>query len=179
MNAAVNAAARITFESVTTPAQIQAVADLAAPIWREQFTPIIGSAQVAYMLQAWQSPSAIAQQMQEGAHYFLTRLPEAYIGYFSWTPDTATSGKISKFYLLHTYHGKGYAQAMMQFLEKEAIQKHISILWLRVNRHNHKAIRFYHKSGFHIVRDIYEEIAPGYYLDDHIMEKCLQHGSSA
>ncbi len=164
----------LVFESVSTPETIQTVAQLAIPIWREQFTPIIGQAQVAYMLEAWQSPSAIEQQIQEGTQYFLVREPQEYIGYLAWIPHIDQTGKISKFYLLHTYHGCGYAVRMMQFLESLAIDANVKSLWLQVNRHNHRAIAFYKKCGFQRVRDRLEEIAPGYFIDDHVMEKRMQ-----
>ena len=172
------AIALITCDPVDTPEKIQRVADLAVPIWREQFTPIIGPAQVTFMLEDWQSPPAITEQILHGTYYYLVRNHADYVGYCAWIPDQHGYAKISKFYLLHEYHGKGYAQEMMQFLEKEAKRHHQSTLWLQVNRKNHRAIHFYHKCGFHIARDRYEEIGPGYFIDDHVMEKHLQPGAN-
>ena len=47
-------------EQVRSPAQIEQCALLAEAIWREYYTPIIGEAQVAYMLEHFQSAEAIA-----------------------------------------------------------------------------------------------------------------------
>ncbi len=161
-------------EAVCTPTQIQVVADLAVPIWREQFTPIIGAEQVAFMLDDWQSPPAISKQIAQGTYYYLVTLDTIPIGYSAWIPEQDAFAKVSKFYLLHQYHGKGYAQQMMLFLEAEAKRHGRHTLWLQVNRKNHRAIRFYLKCGFHISRDRYEEIGPGFFIDDHIMEKRLE-----
>lgn len=163
----------VMFHLVETPADIQIVADLAVPIWREQFTPIIGSEQVAYMLEAWQSPAAIKDQMHQGTRYYLVELQQTPIGYLAWIPTEDGNAKISKFYLLHDYHGQGYAGIMMSFIEQKAREAKMQTLWLQVNRHNHRAIAFYRKCGFQTLRDRLEEIAPGYYIDDHIMEKSL------
>ena len=45
----------IKISSAETSAQIIEVADLANTIWTEHFTPLIGSAQVYYMLEKFQS----------------------------------------------------------------------------------------------------------------------------
>ena len=161
----------LVFVPVTQPDQIQSVSDLAGPIWRESFTSIVGPEQVEFMLVDWQSPQAINTQIQEGARYFLAMLQKQAIGYCAWIGNTDGRAKISKFYLCSTHYGKGFAQQMMQFLESEAHHAGMHTLWLQVNRHNHRAIRFYHKSGFRIVRDQYQQVGPGFFIDDHIMEK--------
>jgi ribosomal protein S18 acetylase RimI-like enzyme len=130
------------------------------------------------MLDDWQSPRAISAQIQTGANYYLiTSNPEhPPIGYISWEPHTDTSppsAKVSKFYLGHAFHGRGYAKQMMDFIEEKVEEKGIMLLWLQVNRHNHRAIHFYQKVGFVVTRDQRKEIGPGFFIDDHIMEKNL------
>ena len=50
-------------ERVRTPAQIAAVAALARETWTRHYVPIIGVAQVEYMLEKFQSEEAIARQI--------------------------------------------------------------------------------------------------------------------
>ena len=49
---------KIAFVPVETPEQISELCSLAAEIWRQHFTPIIGADQVEYMLEKFQSPAA-------------------------------------------------------------------------------------------------------------------------
>lgn len=164
---------------VHTPEQIRAVADLAVPIWQKQFTPIIGPEQVAFMLEDWQSPMAIKKQIQAGAKYFLVQQTENNrpIGYLAWIREPKLippSAKVSKFYLMHAEHGRGYAQQMMQFIEENLKDAGVTRLWLQVNRQNHRAICFYKKVGFSVIRNHREEVGPGFFIDDHIMQKNME-----
>ncbi|MGB0563820.1 MAG: GNAT family N-acetyltransferase, partial [Spirulinaceae cyanobacterium] len=55
-----------------TPEQFATIARLARSIWIAHYTPIIGAAQVDYMLAKFQSAEAIAAQVQtEGYRYYL------------------------------------------------------------------------------------------------------------
>ena len=47
------------FTQVTEESQVRAVAVLALEIWRQHYTPILGTAQVEYMLTRFQSVDAI------------------------------------------------------------------------------------------------------------------------
>ena len=61
----------VQFVPVTTPQQIDAVAGLAREIWYEYYVPLIGRAQVDYMVAKFQSSGAVAAQLREGYEYFL------------------------------------------------------------------------------------------------------------
>ena len=61
----------IQFVPVTTPQQLDAVAGLAHEIWYEYYVPLIGRAQVDYMVSRFQSSEAMAQQIREDYEYFL------------------------------------------------------------------------------------------------------------
>ena len=56
--------------------------------------------------------------------------------------------EISKFYILKKYHGTGTASLMMDFCITEARHKGYKTLWLSVYEENHRAIRYYEKTGF-------------------------------
>src|SRR4051794_26833360 len=60
-----------SIHSVTTNTDIEHIVLLARRIWTEHYVPIIGSAQVDYMLEHFQSKVAIAQQIKQGHEYFL------------------------------------------------------------------------------------------------------------
>ena len=54
--------------------EIPVLAKLAAEIWREHYTPLLGPAQVAYMVDKFQSEAAIRRQLeQEHYRYYFFR----------------------------------------------------------------------------------------------------------
>src|SRR5678816_1259312 len=71
----------LQFVPVTTPAQFEVVAALAREIWDEYYVPLIGRAQVDYMVSKFQSSGAMAGQVREGYEYFLTERDGRSIGY--------------------------------------------------------------------------------------------------
>ena len=57
--------------TTTTDEEIKAVAVLANEIWHQHFIPIIGEAQVDYMVEKFQSYPAISNQIKkDGYEYF-------------------------------------------------------------------------------------------------------------
>ena len=68
-------------------ADIEAVVVLAQEIWNQHFVPIIGQEQVDYMLEKFQSASAIAQQIADGYEYYIVREHDHDVGYFAIVPD--------------------------------------------------------------------------------------------
>ncbi len=160
----------LTFIPVQTDAAIATVAELAVPIWQECFTPIIGAEQVAYMLDAWQSPHAIRCQMAEGARYVLVQRKHTPIGFYALHITAPGSCKLSKLYLLRTMRHRGYGCAMLQEAMRQARAQQCKTLWLQVNRHNTQAILFYQKAGFQTMREQRQDIGQGFTIDDFIME---------
>ena len=64
----------IEITNVRSSEQIGTVARLADTIWREHYVPIIGGAQVDYMLKRFQSIQAITEQVEHGHNYLLATL---------------------------------------------------------------------------------------------------------
>ncbi len=62
---------------------LRKVEALAAEIWTEHYTPIIGSRQVAYMLEKFQSFGAIKKQVPEGMRYYLMHWKGEAVGYMA------------------------------------------------------------------------------------------------
>ena len=56
---------------VRTAEEIRVVADLAENVWTEHYTPLIGAAQVAYMMEKFQCVSAITEPIRQGYRYYL------------------------------------------------------------------------------------------------------------
>lgn len=66
---------QVRFVSAATPDRIAVVAALADKVWNEHYTGLLAPAQIAYMVDKFQSAGAIARQIaQEGYRYFLLEL---------------------------------------------------------------------------------------------------------
>ena len=151
-----------------------AVAALARVIWTEHFVPLIGQAQVDYMLAHLQSAAAIAEQIEDGAEYWLLQVDEANAGYFALIPDAATgSAMLSKFYLRAEQRGKGLGRRMMQFVESRCRALELHELWLTVNRGNAAPIAIYAHLGFGVTGTQVKEIGGGFVMDDYRMSRKL------
>ena len=151
---------------------ITVVADLADEIWREHYIPIIGLAQVDYMLDKFQSAEAIEQQIKEGAMYYLIEYKHTPIGYLSFY-FKKNSLFLSKIYVKSSLRGKGFGRKAMSFVEDEAGKNSRNTISLTVNKNNNRSIEAYRKMGFKKVKPVVMDIGGGFVMDDFIMEKEL------
>jgi ribosomal protein S18 acetylase RimI-like enzyme len=157
---------------VADAGQIQTVANLARDIWTEHYTPIIGRAQVDYMLERFQSVAAITSQLAHGCHYVLIHHAGVAGGYLAFIPEPETrSLMISKIYVRSATRSLGLGCRLMAYAEEQARQRQLATLWLTVNKHNTASIAWYRKRGFTEVRELVQEIGGGFVMDDYRMEK--------
>jgi len=162
----------IIFEGVKSPEQTQRVANLAKEIWPEVFTPIIGAAQVAYMLAKFQSAEAIDSQLAERYRYYLARQENTDIGYMAVIPDFDNRNMmLSKLYVKKSSRGCGVGKRMLDIVEQECIDEKLETLWLTVNRLNIDAIAWYERQEFVNEKAMKKDIGAGFFMDDYIMKK--------
>ncbi|WP_435171948.1 GNAT family N-acetyltransferase [Paenibacillus glycanilyticus] len=163
---------KIEFTKVHTADQITLVARLAGQIWREHYVSMITIEQIDYMIEKFQSVSAITDQIRnQGYEYYLLQQQDgSAAGYLSIRAD---NGKLflSKFYVSKEHRGRGYASQAMAFIEQLCKERGLSHIWLTVNRDNASSIAVYEKKGFVNVREQVADIGNGYVMDDFIMEK--------
>jgi GNAT superfamily N-acetyltransferase len=163
----------IQFVPVTTAAQFDAIASLAHAIWYEYYVPLIGRAQVDYMVSTFQSSAAVAAQLREGYEYFITERDGQRIGYCAVQPEPAEGSLfLSKLYLLRDARGAGPGRVCMEFIEQLARRRGLKLLWLTVNKGN-PAVKAYERLGFRIAADLVMDIGGGFVMDDFRMEKQL------
>lgn len=160
--------------TVQSSEQIKQVALLAKQIWQQHFTPIIGEAQVCYMLNKFQSTDAIKQQINEGVVYFAAQKNNELIGYMALIPDQAQAKvMLSKLYVSETYRGKGVGKRLLNQAEDFSKQLKSNQLWLTVNRYNNQTINWYQRQGFVIMDEQKKAIGDGFIMDDFIMQKSV------
>jgi len=164
---------RIRFTEVKHSELIGKIAGLASSVWREYYTPLIGKAQVDYMLSRFQSPEAIQKQIEEGYRYYLFRDKEGdFIGYLGFV-FRGCEMFLSKIYLRRESRGFGYAREALKFLERRARKRRCFKITLTVNKHNHNSICAYEKMGFVKTDSLVQDIGNGFVMDDYRMEKFL------
>tara|TARA_B110000902_G_scaffold134295_2_gene155763 strand:+ start:2501 stop:3013 length:513 start_codon:yes stop_codon:yes gene_type:complete len=155
-------------KQVLSEEDITTVAILAKQIWTQHYTPIIGIAQVDYMLAKFQNEAAISNQIEEGYDYTLWQAKEP-IGYLSLLHQN-DGLFISKIYLLLHERGKGYGKQMMDYAIAAAKAEKHKRIRLTVNKYNDKSIAAYEKLGFIKKNEVVFDIGKGYFMDDFEME---------
>ena len=163
----------VTPEAVKTEEQYQEVAILAKEIWQEHYEPIIGRAQVEYMVGKYQTADAIKVQVeQEDYEYYLIKTFGGISGYFSIHKEEEALF-LSKFYIAKRFRGRGYARQALNYLEQLCMDNQLKKIWLTVNRNNSDSIRIYENLGFTKTRMKVSDIGDGFVMDDYVMEKVL------
>jgi len=165
---------KVKITRVSTSEQINSIARLAREIWEQYFTPIIGSAQVDYMLGKFQSAGAIQAQIEAGASYYQATNRDALLAYAAVVPDRHNHKlMLNKLYVKELARGNGVGSELLCFVEQHCCQSSIKYLWLTVNRFNLASIAWYQRRGFTVVDEVNKDIGNGFFMDDFVMEKSL------
>ncbi|HEU4601437.1 MAG TPA: GNAT family N-acetyltransferase [Steroidobacteraceae bacterium] len=164
----------LEFAPVCNTEQLDAIAAMAREIWYEYYVPIIGRAQVDYMVTKFQTAEAMAAQIASGYEYFVVRRDASEIGYFALQPQP-DEGRLflSKLYLLARSRGAGTGRACMEFIERLGRERGLGMLWLTVNKGN-PSVKAYERLGFRIAAEIVIDIGDGFVMDDYRMQKDLR-----
>lgn len=162
----------IAVREVRCDNDIKIIVELADEIWTRHYTPIIGTDQVRYMLDHFQSFKAIDKQISEGMTYFLLYFDAEPVGYMASKPDDDDMF-LSKIYVLSQMRGKGiggYGMNLLASMAREQGYRHVS---LTVNKNNSDSIRAYEKFGFINLGPLQTDIGHGFIMDDYLMKKKL------
>jgi len=165
---------------VSSAEDIQQVAALAHEIWTNHYVPIVGQEQVDYMLEMFQSSSAISAQIENGYDYYLVFDGGGVAGYFALVPSPRDSTLLlSKIYIRSDFRGKGLGKAVIEFAEKQCAALGLRTLWLTVNKRNVNSIAFYNSLGFSKESSIVNDIGKGFVMDDFKMVKRVSFNARA
>jgi GNAT superfamily N-acetyltransferase len=146
---------------------INQICDLAKIIWQKHYPPIIGQAQVDYMLKNMYNFESVLDQINnKGQQFYFILQEKKTIGFLSVTNEGSDCWMLNKFYVLEEKAGKGLGTNTLEELKKIIHPKKIR---LTVNRNNFRSINFYFKNGFRIDSVAQFDIGEGYIMDDFIM----------
>ncbi len=153
--------------NVTTREDVERLASIAEPIWREHFTPLIGKEQVRYMLDKFQSPDALERQLADGYTYKILIVNGQDAGYMG-THREEKRLFLSKLYIDKRFRGRGLSHTMLDDCKKQAAG--LDAIYLTCNKYNDGSIAVYKKAGFEVIDSVVTDIGGGFVMDDYIFE---------
>jgi ribosomal protein S18 acetylase RimI-like enzyme len=153
---------------------INSIGYLAYQIWPSAYKDILNFEQLHYMLQYFYSPEALRDQMLKKHHVFLLAETEDEepIGFASFSQAQKGIFKLHKLYVLPGLQNMNVGRSLLECVLEECIVEGADKLQLNVNRNN-KAVSFYEKLGFKIIKEEDVDIGNGYLQEDYVMEKNL------
>lgn len=149
--------------------KISELCKLAKTIWSEHYLPIIGQAQVDYMLENFQSEKAVSEQIKDGYLYFLIKSDGENCGYLAIQPQ-GDKLFLSKFYIHSDFRGRGLGRKTFDFVVEFARKLNLPKIKLTVNKYNDNSVAVYKKLGLKIADSIVSDIGNGFVMDDYVFE---------
>ncbi len=146
--------------------------NLAHEIWPSAYLEILGRAQLDYMLDRIYSLPSLEHQFSVLNHSFIlateNEIPLGFASYSSHQ-DTKTVYHLNKIYVVPGQQGKKIGKQMLDYVISAIKENDATSLQLNVNRYN-KALHFYEKQGFKIIREEDIDIGEGYFMNDYVLE---------
>ena len=156
----------IMIKKVISKQEILITANLAEVIWNEHYVPIIGQEQINYMIDKFQSPLAIENQIStENYEYYLIYHLSEPSGYLS-VRHTGNELFLSKFYVIKEKRGTGLGKKGFGFIAGRAKELGAQRITLTVNKNNNNSIKAYESLGFKNDGPVIADIGGGYVMDD-------------
>lgn len=150
------------------PDELPCIAALAEFIWWRCYPPLIGPAQVHYMLGRGYALPALREAQQNGTRFSLLRLAGVPIGFSAWRHES-DAAFLDKLYLHPAFHGTGLGRWLIDASCRQMASEGVDRVRLRVNRHNRPAIRAYERAGFFVSGSDCQPIGGGFVMDDYRM----------
>jgi GNAT superfamily N-acetyltransferase len=158
------------------PGDIPLIRDMAYKIWPQTYSSILSQEQLEYMLGRLYNEKTLHEQMEQDVEFILAYDGVHPVGFASFGLLTPGVYKLHKLYVLPSQQGKGTGRFIIEQLVKAMKTKGATTLQLNVNRQN-KAMSFYEKLGFAVIRQEDIDIGNGYFMNDYVMEKSLSQES--
>ena len=139
---------------------------IASEIVKKYYDPLLGAEQNDYMIEKFQSESAIREQLSRGYRYYIAQDGFRAIGFLGFY-TRKDHLYLSKFYLSEGERGKGYGRKMLDFCVQNAKNDGLCAIELNVNKRN-ASVAIYERFGFKRIRSETNDIGHGYYMDDYV-----------
>jgi len=145
------------------------VSTIANIVWREYYSSIFSKEYLDYIIDLFQSESAIKEQMDNGYIYTFIKVGEEKVGYYALKMN-GDDLRIYKFYIRKEYRGKGIGSKAFNEMVSFAKSQNMRTISLNVYKGNFSAIQMYSSKGFKMKCKESTSIGKGYILDDFVME---------
>jgi diamine N-acetyltransferase len=151
---------------------LETIHDLAFKIWPSAYEEILGKAQVNYMLDKIYSLSSLQHQFSVLKHQFIMAVEDDVpVGFASFSAhEDPKVYHLNKIYVLPGQQGRNVGKQILDYIISEIKTDGAISLQLNVNRYN-KALHFYEKQDFKIIREEDIDIGSGYFMNDYVMER--------
>ena len=155
---------------------IPIIRSLAQEFWPIAFASILSEQQIKYMMEMMYSPASLEKQMDKGHRFVIAIKNGEQVGYMSYEIDCENSNKtkIHKLYISPKSQRMGIGKAMVYFVAQQALKANNKAIYLNVNKYNNKAIGFYNKHHFQLVKEEEINIGDGFIMDDYVFELTLK-----
>ena len=155
---------------------LQTIHDMAQVVFRHTYREILSPDQMEYMMDMMYSMPNLAQQLQDGHHYYIACIDGVPVGYVSvqregTDPEGIEVFHLHKIYVMPDAQGKGIGLRLFETVVthvKDAAAGRLARIELNVNKYN-KAVSFYKHLGMRVLVEEDFPIGNGYYKTDYIM----------
>lgn len=144
------------------------ISQLAHTIWASAYKDILSKDQLAYMHIKMNSVEAFSKLFDDDHQFIIPCEDDVAKGYACYKIHPGKV-RIEKIYVLPDQHKKGIGKLMMDHII-EKVKPQVNMIELNVNRQN-KAVDFYKRIGFEIVKEVDIPIGEGYFMNDYVMQK--------
>jgi len=151
-----------------TVEDIPLIQSIAEQTWRPTYGHILTEEQTLFMLDMMYSSESLTRQFETNTFIFAYE-DETPLGFAGFEPKDDAVMKLHKLYMLPAAQGKGIGKLLIQEVAKYAKQQGLKFVHLNVNRNN-KAIGFYEKQGFKIIKEEDINIGNDYWMNDYVMQ---------
>lgn len=149
---------------------IKDLAALASEIWHEYWIEILSPEQIDYMVENFQSETAINKQIATDNYtYFYINYNKENIGYIGLSTKKDYLF-LSKLYIKKDFRHKGLGTKSFDFIKEFTKNNNYNKIILTVNKYNSNTIAAYKKWGFIEIDSVVTDIGNGFVMDDYIME---------
>lgn len=140
-----------------TPADAIELAEMGSQTFYQTFKDTCTEEDMLGYLSEYYSLEQVQKELtDENDLYFFAEIAGKPVGYLRLMEDYTAFSAIKKWkalelkriYVISDYHGKGIAQALMNYTIDYAGKNKYEVLWLGVWEHNERAKSFYAKYGF-------------------------------
>ena len=154
---------------------VETLCSLAATVWRQHYSPIIGAAQTEYMLAQRYRPDLIREELgRSDVWWDVVYERDTMVAFASCLlARDAAEVKLDKLYVQTSRQRRGYGGLLIAHACERAARAGYCKMILAVNKLNRIAIAAYRRHGFEIREAVVKDIGGGFAMDDYIMEKSI------